>query len=335
MPKINIISTGGCGANVALTINNHLSKIEKGSNFPEISYLHIDTSVANKDISSQYGASFHHIKSNKIGEEGELSGSGALRSSNVKSTIVAINEFLNENKSIMAPNTINIIVTSASGGSGSVISPLLSRVLLDKDVPFLVIVIGDDSNLTYATNTSDTLKTYHSIAKTSLKTIPMYYINNSEMDNDFKTINAYVAGVVITMSMFYVGTNVDIDFADMSTFLRIDKMRPKLSIPSGIMSLEVVSGDDTKHIEDDSIMSARILNGMFSTGALNEKTGTITDTAIVEALESKNNTPIVIYSMSGKMTDRIDTLATRISELDIAPEEDNIETDADDDGLVL
>jgi len=335
MSKINMISCGGCGANVALSIVEKMKKIPTSKEFPEISYIHMDTSVANKDISSQYNAEFFHIKSNSVGDEGKLSGSGALRSKNVSDTLLGINELLNTNKDILKDDTLNVLVASASGGSGSIISPLLSKVLIEKDIPFIVLLVGDDSNLTYATNTNDTLKTFHSIAVAKDVTIPMFYINNSEMDNDLKKVNSHLAGFIISLSMFYISNNKDIDFADMSTFLRIDKMRPKLNIPSGVCLLDAVSGDDTKNIDTENLIAARVLNSTLSTGALNEKHGSIIYNELITFLEKGKNLPIIIYSRTGQIEHVIDNLEMKISRLDVKMKADKIDTSADDNGLVL
>jgi len=337
MKQINILAMGGAGANLLVGISNTLKETMILEGHPKVNLFHLDTSSANKDVSSTVDASFHHIKSGGV-ENKELQGSGGVRAANVKETVANIKDFINANLDTINEDSVNILVSSASGGSGSIISPLLKKQLMELNIPAIVILVGDSRSLAYAINTSDTVKTFHGIATSKDAAISMLYADNAEEPQ--ADIDSYIADFCAMFVLFYNDKNLDMDPADMESFIDPTKRRPKIEIPAGIYDLTADSGVDVAGrmataAKNSPIVSSRILNDVecIAPVSLDEKRGRVYDELAKEY--EKEAFPIILYLQTNGTSSVLSDLDTKIDELNLEVKQDTVETELDEFGLHL
>jgi len=334
---INVIGLGGAGANLLVGVKDMLSETMILDGHPDVNMFHVDTSAANKSVSAQVGASFYQVKSTTIGNK-DLQGSGGVRSANVKETVISIREFVNDNMDVINEDSMNILISSASGGSGSILSPLLKKQLMELDIPAVVVLIGDSRSLSYAINTSDTLKTFHGIAKSKDAAISMVYLDN--LDEPEEDVNMYVCEFCSILVLFYNSKNLDMDPADIASFMDPTKRRPKINIPSGIYDIIIDAGTSSvermvKNSEVSPIISCRRLNAdeVSETPALDDKRGSVYKELADEFKEGAF--PILMYSQTNLSMSKLDKLEATINRLNIEVEQTDVETDIDEFGLHL
>ena len=213
---INVYGCGGCGINIVSTFLRHNGKKEFG--FAEFKTFFLDTSRANH-VAENDAATTYLIEG--------LDGSGKKRDSNYRIISEKAKEMLHRFK----PGDINIVVHSASGGSGSVIGPTLVSELLSREVPTIVIMIGSSDSRIEAMNTVNTLKSYEVIAqKREMPVISIYYENTKATPRG--EVDARIQVLVVLLSAIFSGQNRELDTADLNNFLnypRVTSFSPKLS----------------------------------------------------------------------------------------------------------
>ena len=164
-PTVAVIGCGGGGINM---VRRALPDI-KG----RVTYCYIDTSE---------GANL------KVGEKAHIigtgSGSGAVRSQNVAAVEKSISRLSDEDLGLA---DINIIVSSLSGGSGSVISPLLiSDIAVRRNASrpgdkrlVIALVIASSQDKIHTQNMLDTLLSLATITDTNNIYLPISIFDNS------------------------------------------------------------------------------------------------------------------------------------------------------------
>lgn len=223
MAKINLYGCGGAGINIASRFLPYLDKKDFG--FSEFSLCFIDTSSSNisKDIP----------KENIYLVEG-LDGSGKKRDSNYK----AISERSKEIIQKFKPGEINVIIHSASGGSGSVIGPILAGEISSK-APTVIIMVGSSDSRIETDNTVKTLKTYEVISnKKGYPIAAMYYENSKETPRG--KVDSEIHLDLALLSILYSGENLELDTADLSNFINYNNVT---SFAPSLARLEFFVGD--------------------------------------------------------------------------------------------
>lgn len=215
--KLRIYGAGGCGINIAQHFQVSNGKAEPGHAVPLPVF--IDTSKSN--ISPE-------IDSSLVAVIEDVDGSGKVRREN--SAIIArnIKHILQE----FPPSDFNIVVFSASGGSGSVFAPMMIEELLNNNHPVVGIVVGsDESNIT-TQNTINTLKSLEAIAIRAKAPVLIHYSHNrkgvprSEIDLECRT-------AIATLSLFSSKLNDELDAMDIANlvrFTRTTSAKPQLAI---------------------------------------------------------------------------------------------------------
>ena len=221
--KIRIYGCGGAGINIASAFQG---ANEEGVATPVVSY--IDTSRSNLTVNTPDEACYI-LK--------DLDGSGKIRAENHV-------QISNEIKSILLghkPLDFNVVVFSCSGGSGSVIGPLLVAELLARDEAVVCVVVGSDESSITANNTLKTLKSLEAIARRSEKPVVMNYNHNSR-GTPRSAQDAAMQYVVACLSLLCYKNIAEMDTKDVSNFLRFDRTT---SVPAQLALLEIV-----KHADD-------------------------------------------------------------------------------------
>lgn len=213
--KMKIYAAGGCGINIVSKVQKSLKK-EPGT--VETSTVYIDTSRSN--ISP-------NIQANSIYLLEGLDGSGKKRDSNYN----AINEVSKDILLQHKPADINVVVHSASGGSGSVVGPVLVSELLSRNETVIVLLVGSTGSRIETENTLKTLKSYEIISSKRNRPVIAYYRENSK-DKPRGHVDADIVGIIEVLSVMYSGDNRELDSADLNNWINyqnVTNFQPKLS----------------------------------------------------------------------------------------------------------
>lgn len=208
----NIYGLGGAGINNL----NFLLKNTKHGKFID-NVLGVDFSDANPGTDGAY-----HIERMEGAE-----GSGSNKATNVSQAPDLIQRALAK----LPPNKLNIVIYSASGGSGAVLGPYMVRELVKKEIPVLSIVIGDSTSIKEMDNTVGTLRSLSAQA-VALDSPVLFCYRENNTKNTQGAVNAEVARVIDNALLMLNLNNERIDYADIKNlffFTSVVKADPILS----------------------------------------------------------------------------------------------------------
>lgn len=128
-------------------------------------------------------------------------------------------------KQVMAkypPNKLNIVVFTASGGTGSGIGPHVMRELLENDIPALAMVIGDDASMKELDNTVSTLRSLAAQTKLGVPVCFTYHLNKETLSHS--QVNRQVVKSIDAALLALNLENVSIDYADVTNLFFFNKV---------------------------------------------------------------------------------------------------------------
>lgn len=222
MPVINLFGLGGAATNIIAAIAEEQNKISP-KEFAKLNVVLVDTSSSNyRDKAAllenlSFPVKFFHIPS--------LDGSGQVRSANVQAVRPHIGHILNDYADPDA--TLNIVISSASGGSGGPIAGLLTKQLLENGENVLVYMIGDHTTYMYANNTRNTIKSYEAIAQATGRPVVAHYFENDNKTSSREDINQDVSSTIMDYRLLFGGCVHGVDTADLTNFLDYTKVTPE------------------------------------------------------------------------------------------------------------
>jgi hypothetical protein len=221
MTTLNLYGCGGTGINIAMQFQKFAGLQDPG--FCKMQTYYIDTSSSNTSSNSSSDNTFivDGLFNNK-------EGSGKVRGSNYDPISERSKEILHKFK----PGNVNIVIHSGSGGSGSVIGPVLVSELLARDETVIVLMVGTTSSRIEIDNTKKTLVSYENISQKRGKPVICFYRENSKETPRGAVDNAMQVAVVILAAIFS-GENRELDSADLSNWLnynRVTGYTPKLNL---------------------------------------------------------------------------------------------------------
>lgn len=232
---INIFACGGAAQNIAVDII-HFNVDTKDTGLADLNITLVDTSDSNYNRNKKV---FHEVGVCLVAIPG-LDGSGQIRRTHVETMMRHIPKIVNENGEDDA--ALNIVLSSASGGSGSVISSLITRELIEQGKNVVVMLVGDDSTRMFADNTANTIKSFEAISKKAGVPIAAHYFKNNSQKDKQNQINEDIASLVLDYRLLFGGSVHGVDSADLSNFLnynKVTKVKPSLTL------MKVVGLDDT------------------------------------------------------------------------------------------
>ena len=242
--KVRLYSCGGAGSNIGGLLEKHRNTDEIGFSLLDIVY--IDTSKSN--FKQHIDKSNAYLIESNSGES--LDGSGKVRKENHEEINDRIKAILQQFK----PADLNIVLSSASGGSGSVIGPLLTRELLSTGVPTVVLTVGSADTRLDVDNTLKTIKSYESIAKKADAPVVMAYIQNSQTTSRAEA-DSMMLNIILSLSVLFSRHNHELDSKDLSNWLRFNKVT---TFPVQLASLTIL--ENQKPIDNiGSIISVATL----------------------------------------------------------------------------
>lgn len=311
--KIIVHLCGGCAANLCEKAIKELRFLGEG--FAEFEFSFIDTSRNNYDSIEQVGPLFE-IKRKATSLKTEISGSGGDRAQNAYDAMLNIPDYL-ESLRITKRETgvYHLVVSSASGGSGSIISAFLVETLMQKNIPVIALMVGDSSDALKLRNTQSSLSTLSKKAVSMGKCLLTHYINNADMGSSLTgnedKANAKIKSALTILALFLSGQNDDIDQADMNNFINQHDYKG-LSIPAGIYTLSYHSGNTDITLPDYTVPSvARTLrvgneDVNFNLDVLHHKVGRILSENAINIMD--NNLPVHIVASNGLLKEEMKRL---------------------------
>lgn len=232
---VTLFACGGAGVNIA---KNNLEPVREANELgmAAIQPVYIDTSHSNgKGLPEEYTYIF----------EG-MDGSGKVRAENYEEISKYTREILRK----FPPSDLAIVLSSASGGSGSVIGPSLVSELHSNDIPVIVIAIGSTDSAQEIKNTLNTLKSYEGVAQKREKPVVMAYFENSR-DNSRKVVDQGVTEIITALMTVFSRENSELDSKDLENFLNFTKAglttsfkTPKLVGLKQLLNTQVQDMDD-------------------------------------------------------------------------------------------
>jgi len=175
------------------------------------------------------------------------------RKTNVTAIMKSVEGYLDHNSYLgEVTGEYHVVVFSASGGSGSVIAPLLMANLRTRNIPTIAVTVGDSSNGLSCKNTLNTLATLDHMAKRmAKKPFSIYYLNNFAVDTNTAaarelTVNESIYNALSVFSLFLSGDNEDIDTKDMVNFLSPDNYST-ITIAPALYSINIFTNGNIKN----------------------------------------------------------------------------------------
>ena len=206
--KISVYAAGGAGINVCQHFTPFIGKQEEG--FASIDITYIDTSRSN--MNKNIGLENTYIL------EG-LDGSGKVRAENHKQIAECVLDILQTHK----PEDLSIVVSSTSGGSGSVIAPSLVSELLSRGKSVIVMMIGSNDSRIELENTIKTMKSYENISKMRKQPIAAMYFENSK-STPRAQVDKQIQVSIVMLSALFSRQNKELDSADLVNWLNYTKV---------------------------------------------------------------------------------------------------------------
>ncbi len=239
-----IIGAGGCGINVLASYMMALRDLPKDSKIwsSEINPVIVDTSASNIDKAKD-----EQIHPFILGD----AGAGKNRASLLKD----IQSRLDASRVHEELRDINIIVYSMSGGSGSVIGPLLVREALRQGKAVISIGVVDACSKMDCVNSINTMQSLGHIASTDKVYIPTMIYSNVGVGRF--VVNRTIATRIWQICDLFLNDSVsELDYTDRMNFLRPDKVG---LAEAGVYTFCVVdvNNDEKIRIGDDHLYAVR------------------------------------------------------------------------------
>lgn len=218
--KVRVFCCGGAGINVGL----ELKAFDQSQKLPDVAEIHavyVDTSRSN------LARARHNVSADQCYLIEGLDGSGKIRSENHEVIQQHARSIIQEHR----PMDLNVVVSSGSGGSGSVLAPVLVRELLDRGLPTVVFVIGSTTTRLEIENTLKTLKSYDAIANMTKVPVVAVYLENSEATPHHE-VDREIIFNILSLSILFSRQNRELDSRDLLNWVRHDKATsfgPRLS----------------------------------------------------------------------------------------------------------
>lgn len=218
--KVAIFSVGGCGINIGSKLAQaHLN--EEGFATPALYY--VDTSDANLRRTS--------IEMDQVFLFEGVDGSGKVRAENHAVISKNILKILQQ----FQPTQFNIIISSASGGSGAIIANSLAVELRKRGEQVVMILVGTTGSHIEIDNTLKSLKSLDALAEKINKPVVVHYLQNPT-DAPRQVVDDQAIQAIVSLLALFSGQHRELDTADLKNWLnhtRLDPQLVSLQFPTG------------------------------------------------------------------------------------------------------
>lgn len=207
--KMMIYACGGAGINIG-SYFQQFQDIKTSEGFAQMNVVFIDTSASNFNDTIKQG--------NTYLVEG-LDGSGKIRAENHREIAESIHDILMK----YPPGDINIVISSASGGSGSVITPSLVSELLKRDKNVIVSnVVSTDSRIEIE-NSVKTMRSFEAIAQLRKQPVAIIQYENSS-ESSRSAVNDKARSDIEQVAALFSKQNKELDSADLKNWINYTKV---------------------------------------------------------------------------------------------------------------
>lgn len=126
--------------------------------------------------------------------------------------------------------TLNVVISSLSGGSGSVVGPLVCKELISNGQNTIVIGVDSKHSLIEITNSMKTLLTYKSISASTNKCVSLFYVSNTTRKEADQTAVRFINLLSVLVDR---KNTQEFDTRDLKNFINFSTVtdnRPSVSI---------------------------------------------------------------------------------------------------------
>ena len=225
--SIRLYGCGGGGINI---VKRYAGPLKSTTGVADIKTTYIDTSRSNLDDDPDH---------QNIFVLPELDGSGKVRRENHEAIAQQVPRILKD----FSPADLNLVIFTASGGTGSVAGPLIISELIERNQNVVAIVIGSDESVITGMNTFNTLKSLDHISRTKGTPVVMHYTQN---DRSLKRsdVDKQVMFVISSLAVLASRQNKGLDTKDVANWVNFTRTT---SVPSQLALLKVYG--DAKEVD--------------------------------------------------------------------------------------
>ena len=304
---INIYACGGNGVNIGKLIKDM-----------DVNIVYVDTSLSN----------LKSVNSPNIFLVETMDGAGKNRS-------IAYDGFKDVSEDVLLKfkpsEQLNIVISSLAGGSGSILSPLVTKELLSRGHSVIVIGIESRHSVIEPKNTVKTLKSFKSISDNAKKPVSLYYVENSNRtDGDRQAIQFINLLSLLTDKK----VTEEFDNSDLKSFLYFDKVTDN----DPTTAILEVGHNDKSLVDKGTSIVGTILVTKDKASAIQGTTPEYLATCVVSDV-GYTNEDIRLNSVLGKLSIILDTLEKDIQQHQDDKKVNKIKdvevTDSNSDGMVL
>lgn len=307
--KLIVLACGGTGINIMTGSTGQKIKelTEKSASIASIKLICFDTSRVTIDSKPKIYDAFFKIEDESSSGKG-IQGSGQERRTNAKPISRYVTDWAATNITPDKVDEFYLIVTSGSGGTGSVIAHMLTSELIARNRPVAVIVVGDTADHARAVNTYNTML---GLAKKAVMTQPLgvFYVDNKSGE---KHANDVIEKFIISMLTLVSGQHHDLDFQDMRMLFRPSEIK-SLPLPNGLYLIVLYNPNEKSPYAGSQIIMVR---GLIDPAATKIDITTVS-TKIGRYKNIDDGTPDTLLALiNGAPAAIIDDLEKIVSEYD-------------------
>lgn len=280
---ISVFACGGCGSNIAKQISDL-----------DIEVNYIDTSTSN----------LKGVKSDNIFVLENIDGAGKDRSKTYEHFKDIASDVVIKFK---PSSSLNVVVSSLSGGSGSIIAPLVAKELIRNGHNTIVIAIDSKHSVKELDNTIKTFKTYKSISDGIKKAVSIFYIENS---NRKESDNKAVWFINLLSLLVNRQHTEEFDTTDLTNFINFDRVTD--NIPT--VSILEVNENETINPEKNTTIVSSILLTTDKHSTIKPVVPEYLSTCIVTDPQYKNE-DIRVDNILGKLSIIVEEMEREIKDL--------------------
>lgn len=230
--SLRVYACGGTGINIATKLEN---LVGDKNDYDNIDVVYLDTSRSNLGNTCTEDNTLIIPRINSQLHRSE--GSGKNRSVNEEAIYEAIPGAFTK----FPPHDLNAVVFSGSGGSGSVIGPLLVDQLLADGQNVVVVLLGTEESVKAANNTRGTLMTLEAISNAHEVPVVVNYTHMAPSDVRSQ-VDQDLVGALLALSVLINRTNQALDLEDIHNLLYYNKVLE--DVAPGVALMEIHLGKD-------------------------------------------------------------------------------------------
>lgn len=293
-----LYACGGAGINVGSIFEEFRTK-EEGS-LALVDTVYFDTSRSNLHAG---------LPAEKIFTIPDRDGAGKERGHVSDPILKHAKEMLQKHR----PGYVNIVLSSASGGSGAVLAAAVINELLAQDQLVIYITIGAADSGVEIKNTLSTIATAESLVQAHGKTIGTAYFENNKETPPTK-VDENIQALVTIIALVFSRLNEGLDTRDLYNFLNVERLT---SYPAHAVGIESFIGALKQEEHGDTITVASVVNSKDERGI--DFVIPYTCYGVLPALASTEFTedaPIHLVTKAFPFNDLVTRLRGQLDELD-------------------